>query len=572
MAVGSAVLGGVADRIGRRPAILGCLAVMATGMVMATTASGLAGLSTWRIVTGLGIGGMLAAINAVSMEFSNTRRRHLSVSLMSIGYLLGAVFGGMVAAQLLRGNDWRTVFYFGAGVTAVLIPVVFFFVPESVHWLVRKQPGNALTRVNRSLGRIGYATVDRLPDIPAEARNRSFGDIFAAQQVAGTVIVTLAYFLHITTFYFIVKWVPKIVVDLGFAASAAAGVLVWTNVGGAIGGAVLGLLTQKFSVKTLTIGVLLASTVAVTAFGRTPADLQRLSIICGLCGFCINAGIVGLYAIIAQVFPRTSARAGRASRSASGAAAGCLRRSSQDSCLPPAIRSRRWRFFSASARSAPGRCSCSSSSRPIVRRLNGRMPMSLPLTFPRPRTRGRRRHAFIEIRCSIRGVRSSRPHRRGIRRARAGASRPRRRCAASHQAAARLQGRVATAAARGRADGREHALHAGGGQERRRRSEGVRDERVGDPRRGTRGAHRSWTGLATSPVAVTLRDKRNYVDLTGLARLRWMVRTSSIHTLYPVVKLADGSYIAGNRGISTDGEFLQVEVVFAGMRCTSWIR
>ena len=44
-----------------------------------------------------------------------------------------------------------------------------------------------------------------------------------------------------------------------------------------------------------------------------------------------------------------------------------------------------------------------------------------------------------------------------------------------------------------------------------------------------------WTGLATSPVAVTLRDKRNYMDLTGLARLRWIVRTNSIHVLYPVV-------------------------------------
>jgi len=75
-----------------------------------------------------------------------------------------------------------------------------------------------------------------------------------------------------------------------------------------------------------------------------------------------------------------------------------------------------------------------------------------------------------------------------------------------------------------------------------------------------------WTGLATSPVAVTLRDKRNYIDLTGLARLRWMVRTSSIHTLYPVVRLADGRYIAGNRGISTDGEFVQVEIVFSGIR------
>jgi benzoate transport len=303
MAVGSALLGNVADRIGRRPAILGCLTVMATGMVMATTVSGLISLSIWRIVTGLGIGGMLAAINAVSTEFSNARRRHLSVSLMSIGYPLGAVFGGIVAARLLVGNDWRAVFYFGATVTAVLIPVVFVLVPESVHWLVRKQPAGALQKVNHSLKKIGYATVDALPEIPAAERKRSFADVFAAPQITSTIIVTLAYFLHITTFYFIVKWVPKIVVDLGFAASSAAGVLVWTNVGGAVGGAVLGLLTQRCSVKTLTIGVLLASTVCVAAFGQTPADLLRLSIICGLCGFSINAGIVGLYAIIAQVFP-----------------------------------------------------------------------------------------------------------------------------------------------------------------------------------------------------------------------------------------------------------------------------
>jgi MFS family permease len=49
--------------------------------------------------------------------------------------------------------------------------------------------------------------------------------------------------------------------------------------------------------------MLLASMVTVTLFGRTPADLQRLSLICAAAGFCTNAGIVGLYAIIAQVFP-----------------------------------------------------------------------------------------------------------------------------------------------------------------------------------------------------------------------------------------------------------------------------
>jgi hypothetical protein len=75
-----------------------------------------------------------------------------------------------------------------------------------------------------------------------------------------------------------------------------------------------------------------------------------------------------------------------------------------------------------------------------------------------------------------------------------------------------------------------------------------------------------WNGLATSPVAVTLRDKRNFVDLTGLARLRWIVRTNAIHTLYPVVKLADGTLAVGSRAVTTDGDFLAVEIAFTGMR------
>jgi MFS family permease len=100
-----------------------------------------------------------------------------------------------------------------------------------------------------------------------------------------------------------VKWIPKIVVDMGFAQSTAAGVLVWTNVGGATGGAVFGLLTLRFGLKPLTIVLLVLSTVMVTLFGRSPADLERLSLICAAAGFCTNAGIVGLYAIIARVFP-----------------------------------------------------------------------------------------------------------------------------------------------------------------------------------------------------------------------------------------------------------------------------
>ena len=75
-----------------------------------------------------------------------------------------------------------------------------------------------------------------------------------------------------------------------------------------------------------------------------------------------------------------------------------------------------------------------------------------------------------------------------------------------------------------------------------------------------------WNGMASSPVAVTLRDRRNYVDLSDASRLRWTVRTNAIHLLHPVVKLADGRLIVGDRGITTHGEFLTVEVAFSGMR------
>ncbi|MGH8138089.1 MAG: MFS transporter [Steroidobacteraceae bacterium] len=303
MAIGSILLGGVADRIGRRPTMLGCLILMTAGMFLVTTVRQIAELEVWRVMTGLGIGGLLAAGNAVAAEFSNFRRRNLSVSLMAIGYPVGAVIGGVIVAHLLRGHEWRAVFYFGGAITAVFIPLVYCFVPESIHWLAQKQPDSALAQINRTLRRMRHAAVSVLPAISAEVRKRSVADIFAPGLIALTVLATAAYFFHIMTFYFIVKWVPKIVVDMHFPPSSAANVLVWANVGGALGGVAVGILTQRTGVKPVTIAAMLLSTAMVTLFGRSAADLQQLSLLCACAGFCTNAGVVGLYAIFAQAFP-----------------------------------------------------------------------------------------------------------------------------------------------------------------------------------------------------------------------------------------------------------------------------
>jgi MFS transporter, AAHS family, vanillate permease len=305
MAVGSLVSGFVADRIGRRKTLLPSLCLMAVAMCMVTTANGIGSLAIWRVITGIGIGGVMATASTLVAEFSNRRRRDLCMSLMVVGYPIGVIVGGLICAQLLKTNGWHSVFYVGAGMTAAFIPITAAWVPESVSWLLRTRPVNALASINRTLLRMGYVVLQALPQssAPSGAESSSRRKIFSRGLLAVTVTVSAAYFFHAIAFYYTMKWIPKIVVDMGFAASSAAGVLVWANVGGAIGGVTFGLLSQRVDPRRLTVGVMLASTAMIFIFGRAEANLRALALICACTGFFTNGAIAGIYALMARGFP-----------------------------------------------------------------------------------------------------------------------------------------------------------------------------------------------------------------------------------------------------------------------------
>jgi benzoate transport len=303
MAVGSLVLGGVADKSGRRPTILGCLVAMAIGMWGAGHAQGVPELLAWRLLTGIGIGGTLASINAAAAELSNRRWRSLALAVMVIGYPVGGVLGGLFVQRLLASATWHSVFFAGAWVTAAFIPIVWLLVPESVAFLDRRRGPGALEHINRILLRFGHPAASVLSGSAQQGEKRSIADILKPGLLATTVLITFAYFTHITSFYFVLKWVPKIVVDMGFAPQAAAGVLTWANVGGATGGAIFGLLAMRFGVKPLTVLVLLGGAFMIVVFGRSSPNLDGLKTTLAVTGFFTNSAIAGLYLLIAKVFP-----------------------------------------------------------------------------------------------------------------------------------------------------------------------------------------------------------------------------------------------------------------------------
>jgi benzoate transport len=309
MAAGSMLLGSLADRIGRRPTILLCLVIMAIGMLAATQAFSVLSLSVIRLGTGLGIGGMLACTNAMVAELANARARSLAVAVMAAGYPVGAIVGGSIASMLLISGGWRDIFLFGAIATGLFLPLAIFLLPESIGFLLQRRPDGALGRVNALLRRMGHAALDAMPPVDAAAPKAALSALFAPGLARTTILLTAAYFAHIMTFYFILKWVPKIVADMGHDASSAGGVLVWANVGGLLGALLLSVLSWRIGIRALVIGAMLLSGVMVTVFGQAQSSLAGLSLVAAAAGFCTNAGVVGLYAIIAQSFP-TAVRGG----------------------------------------------------------------------------------------------------------------------------------------------------------------------------------------------------------------------------------------------------------------------
>jgi len=248
--------------------------MMAAGMFGAAHASSIPMLAAVRLLTGLGIGGMLASTSAIVAEVSNERRRNLNLALNIAGYPAGAILGGSVATFLLaRSGDWRAVFQFGAFASAVALPLAVVLLPKL-------QTARARSAV-------------RLP----------LAELFRSGYGYATLLLTGAYLAQIMVFYYIQKWVPKIIVDMGHTPAEAGGVLVAANVGSLVGACLIGLAAQRFRVIPLIVGAMVSAFLCIGVFGLGGWSLQQLTLICAVAGVFVNAGVVGLYPLMAQVFP-----------------------------------------------------------------------------------------------------------------------------------------------------------------------------------------------------------------------------------------------------------------------------
>ncbi len=331
MAAGSLLLGPVADRIGRRRLVIINLLLMATGMFASAFAGSLFELGACRLVTGVGIGSMVAVINPLAAEFANSRRRPLAMALMTIGYPAGGLAGGLLAATLIEVEGWRAVFLAGGVASIVMLPVVLAFLPESPHYLLGKGGVREKRQLSAMLEHLGVGQEHVFAVAPPDA-HKGYSGVFARGQLGRTVQVTALNLFFVIPVYYVLSWLPQLVADAGFAPSQASLTGAMVNLAGIAGGLALGYAASTARLLPLTALVMAGTGIVVALIGIAPASLPLFMAGAILCGFLLFAGMAGLYAVLATSFP-AQARAsgvgfvigvGRAGSAAAPALAGWL--------------------------------------------------------------------------------------------------------------------------------------------------------------------------------------------------------------------------------------------------------
>jgi MFS transporter, AAHS family, 4-hydroxybenzoate transporter len=307
--LGALMFGPLADRIGRRKIIIFSTLAFGIGTFATAFIQDVNSLLAIRFLTGLGLGGAMPNVIAMTSEFNPRRRRATMVMIMFCGFSVGAALGGLLAAALIPQFGWRSVFVVGGVLPLLLVPILAQLLPESVRFLVLG--GRAPRRVAELLESIspkasfapGARFVVHEPELPGIPVLH----LFRGGRTLVTLLLWVVFFMSLLDLYFLSNWLPTVLNDLGASVSEAAVIGSMLQVGGIVGTFALGSIIDRFSFRALALLYFIA-VFAVGAIGHLGHSAVLVTLAIFAAGFCIVGGQIAANALAAAFYP-TAVRA-----------------------------------------------------------------------------------------------------------------------------------------------------------------------------------------------------------------------------------------------------------------------
>lgn len=301
MMFGALGFGTLADRIGRKKGIAICFALFSSATILNGFASSPTEFGIFRFIAGLGCGGLMPNAVALMNEYAPKRLRSTLVAVMFSGYSVGGMLSAGVGIYMLPRFGWESMF-FAAAVPLLLLPVILYYLPESVGFLVRQ---GRQAEARKLLER-----VDPTAELPADAAlevadvkgaSVSVLALFKEGRTVRTLSIWVAFFCCLLMVYALSSWLPKLMAGAGYSLGSSLSFLLALNFGGMAGAIVGGWLGDRFNLVKVMIGFFVAAAVSISLLGfKSPTPLLY-----GLI-FIAGATTIGtqilLYACAAQFY------------------------------------------------------------------------------------------------------------------------------------------------------------------------------------------------------------------------------------------------------------------------------
>jgi len=280
LAMGAFAFGSIADRVGRKSVILLCVGLFGLTSILTSRSTSMAELAFWRVLTGLGLGGVLPNLIAVTNEVATAKTKNSLVMMMFCGFPLGATFGGLVSAPLIHSAGWQSVFLLGGILPLILLPLLVWLLPDTL-----RNPRPTVSTVS-----------DAIP-------NGRVSLLFASGRAIPTLLIWAAFFCNLLVMYFLVNWLPSLLSLIGTSLSVSTFSTAVLNLAGIVGA--LGYsryVDRQIALVLLGVGYI-AGAVAMVLIAHANGNTAVILGGAALAGAVIVGGQIAMNAVAASFYP-----------------------------------------------------------------------------------------------------------------------------------------------------------------------------------------------------------------------------------------------------------------------------
>jgi AAHS family 4-hydroxybenzoate transporter-like MFS transporter len=303
--VGSLGLSVVADKIGRRPVLIG--ATLFFGLLtLATAFARTFDEMMWlRFIGGIGMGCIIPNSTALVGEFSPKRSRVTLTMCITVGFTIGGALGGFVARWMIPAYGWRSVLVFGGSVPLVIALLMLWWLPESLQFLaVRRRRLDMLAKWLKKLD--PRIHIDAATEFIAREESKGgvpFVHLFREGRAVATLLLWVVNFTNLLNLYFLSGWLTSVMAGMGYDQSTAVLVGTTLQVGGTVGTFGLAWLISRSGFLPMLTMTFAVAAVSIALIGMPGLSLAMLTGIVFIAGWCVVGGQPGVNTLAATYYP-----------------------------------------------------------------------------------------------------------------------------------------------------------------------------------------------------------------------------------------------------------------------------